>query len=371
MGKRVNTAKWIEDQKRWRIKVQKNGKRKAFYSSIPGRNGQREANKKADEWLDFDIDYSTLKISSLWEDFLTEKKNITSFSNYRQIESLGRLYILPAIGNKKMSYLTEQHLQDIINSAWDKSKKDGKPFSKKYLNNLRNCIINFIKFCRKKSATALFPENLLIPFSAENKPKKILQKNDIQILFTSDKTSYKGKEIVDPFINAYRFQVATGLRPGELIALKWSDIENNQIFLKRSINFHGEFTNGKNKNAKRNFYLTNLDLKILEQQRKISQSEYIFDIPVLTTLKNCQKYYFDFWKRYQKYNNITPVSPYELRHTFVSIIQNLPESEIKKIVGHSKNMDTFGVYAHNFNNKEKEISNKINNVFSDVLNILQ
>ena len=42
MKKRVNTAFWVEKEKRWCIAVQKNGTRKRFYSSTPGRTGQRE-----------------------------------------------------------------------------------------------------------------------------------------------------------------------------------------------------------------------------------------------------------------------------------------------------------------------------------------
>ena len=50
MGKRTNTASW--NGKQWRIAVQKDGQRRYFYSSTQGRAGQREANAKADAWLD-------------------------------------------------------------------------------------------------------------------------------------------------------------------------------------------------------------------------------------------------------------------------------------------------------------------------------
>ena len=39
--KRTNTATWYESQRRWQIKVQKNGIRKTFYSGVTGRAGQR------------------------------------------------------------------------------------------------------------------------------------------------------------------------------------------------------------------------------------------------------------------------------------------------------------------------------------------
>lgn len=52
MGRRTNTAVWLPNQNRWQIKVQKDGVRKTFTSAKPGRTGQREANRKADAWLD-------------------------------------------------------------------------------------------------------------------------------------------------------------------------------------------------------------------------------------------------------------------------------------------------------------------------------
>ncbi len=45
--KRTNTAKWIENQKRWQVNVQKDGVHRSFTSSKPGQTGQREINAKA------------------------------------------------------------------------------------------------------------------------------------------------------------------------------------------------------------------------------------------------------------------------------------------------------------------------------------
>ena len=68
MKKRVNTAFWVEKEKRWCIAVQKNGTRKRFYSSTPGRTGQREANAKADAWLDDSIRDGRKKVASTYSE---------------------------------------------------------------------------------------------------------------------------------------------------------------------------------------------------------------------------------------------------------------------------------------------------------------
>ena len=63
MGKRTNTARWTG--KHWRIDVQSNGRRRSFYSAKPGRTGQREANAKADAWLDDGINPRGERINTL------------------------------------------------------------------------------------------------------------------------------------------------------------------------------------------------------------------------------------------------------------------------------------------------------------------
>lgn len=72
MGKRTNTARWTG--KMWRIDVQQDGKRKSFYSSRPGRTGQREANAKADAWLDDGIAARTPKVADAGKLWLHERK---------------------------------------------------------------------------------------------------------------------------------------------------------------------------------------------------------------------------------------------------------------------------------------------------------
>ena len=61
-----------------------------------------------------------------------------------------------------------------------------------------------------------------------------------------------------------------------------------------------------------------------------------------------QRALFKRWKKYQRDNGIEPqVTLYEMRHTFVSIESGvLTDSQLKMLVGHSKNMDTAGVYRH-------------------------
>lgn len=354
--KRVSTARWDQATNRWKINVQKDGERKTFYSSTKGRTGQRDCNAKADAWLDEGIEPAGARVRDLFAEYLETKKMTTSKSNWRKIESFGKVWILPEIGNKKIQNLYEQHLQNVINKMYAAGR------SRKYLRNLLSTMTEFIKYCRKVRATTLFPENLEIPHGARNKGKKVLQPSDLEKLFSTDTWVLNGITKQDPYINAYRFQVVTGLRPGELIGLRWSDINGNFIKIQRSINYLGEETRGKNDNAIRGFVLSELAMKILEDQRHVcSDGKTVFN--VVSHLS-----YGRQLKKYCESNGITPVSPYELRHTFVSVVKSqLQEGMVKPIVGHASNMDTFGIYGHEFGDEKAKSAAEINNVFHKLL----
>lgn len=353
--KRTNTAKWHEKYSRWQIQVQKDNERRTFYSSTPGRNGQREANRKADAWLDGGIEHSNKRVYPLFTDYVAELKDTTSRGNWDKIESMGRCWVNPCIGNKQIAKLTEADLQDIINRAYKKG------LSKKTLNNMRWVLQNFLKFCRRRKATNLFLEGLTIPKGAPTKEKHILQPSSLRILFSSDETCLYGKRQKDCYIYAYRFQVLTGLRPGELRGIDRSSIQNDIIDIKRSINKFGEETKGKNENAARRFALFPLASEILEQQlAQNPDSENVFDIPSLSS-------YAKRWRRYCEANKIPYVTLYQMRHTFISLIKSLPDGMVKALVGHSQSMDTFGVYGHEVTGELQKTAQKVSDIFTEVL----
>ncbi len=355
MGKRVNTATWIESRGRWQINVQKDGVRKTFTSSKPGRNGQREANAKADAFLDDNISGDNIRIQEMFLKWFESLKLTTSVSNYTPLHSRWRTRVLPAIGHKKICTINEQHLQDIINQAY----KDG--LSKKSLQTYCSDMRAFFKYCRKSNVTTFNPENLSVPSGARTKTKQILQPSDIVKLFNIETSLLNQKIKPDPLIYAYRFQVLTGLRPGELSGLRWSDLKGHTLYVQRSINKYGEITKGKNENAVRSFVLSDKAFEILQQQKqRYYDPEYIFQIGTTDG-------YNKHWKKYAKTNGIAPITPYEMRHTFVSVIKSLPQGQIKQLVGHSKDMDTFGVYSHEFLGDKERAAENINEIFLSIL----
>lgn len=355
MSKRTNTAQWQEKFQRWRIAVQKDGVRKFFYSSTPGRNGQREANRKADAWLEEGIGVKAGRVEDVYKLWLEGLKQNTSAGNWEPVESRWRVWVLPIIGKKRVNALTDADLQTIVNKAHAAGK------SRKTLQLLAGDLRAFCKFCRKAKLSTYLPEDVQIPAGARLKGKKVLQPDDLVKLFSIDTTLYRGKRVHDDFVHAYRFEVLTGLRPGELLGLRWADIKGSTVNLSRAINVKGIETRGKNENAVRSFVLSDVARAVLEAQRAITgHCESVFCLET-------ERRYYKRWKVYCAANDLQPVSLYELRHTFVSVVKTLPAGEVKELVGHSEDMDTFGIYSHTLTGEDIATAQAVNAVFLKLL----
>lgn len=353
--KRTNSAKWIESAHRWQINVQKDGVRKTFTSAKPGRTGQREANAKADAWLDKGLQTRKKTVDSAYEEFLERARKVTSMSNWRPMESRWRTWIEPRIGRRRLESLTVAHVQAILDDA----KAAGR--SRKLISNIMGDLNSFFKFARQAGYTTFVPDGLAVPAGAPKPPKSILQPTDIVKLMNSTDTMFRGKAVPDELVHVYRLAVLTGLRPGELLGLRWSDVQGNTVTVRGAINIYGERTRGKNDNAVRSFEMTALVSQEMDAQRELTgKFEYV--VPRIR-----ENYLLKRWRRFCAHNGITPVTLYEMRHTFVSIAQQLPEGQVKALVGHSRSMDTFGVYGHHLDGQDTAIASNLDAAFGEIV----
>jgi integrase len=365
MDKRGNEAFWVEAKKHWRIKVTRDGAAKEFTSAKKGKKGKIEAERKADAWIEDNVKENA-RVAKVAEKYLENVKQLTGTSNYKKAECVCRLYLLPAIGKKKIGDICDQDIQDVINGASLAGAK-GRPLSQKTLSNIRGVAVNLIRFAERNKYLPYASHEIAIPKGAAKAEVKILQAEPLKTLFNDAMTELRGKPVSDWYIYFYRFCVVTGLRVGEAIGLKFSDIVDGHAVVSRSVNAYREVTAGKNANAKRILPLPEVASKILaEQSAQLAahglEPEYIFCAQSGEVSKEQSVY-----KRFQKYlavHGIEPMRMYNLRHTFVSMMRGTVSSEeLKPIVGHSAMFDTFGTYGTNVEFLRLKTAGKINDFF--------
>lgn len=361
---RKTEAIWIDAQSRWQIKVQVSGKRKAFYSFTPGRKGKIEAERKADAWLD-DGASEDPRLETAWADFLVELSKTTGTLNYQKHESVGRIWVLtPTLKLKRISAITIQDWQNVLNAMSEAG------LAKKTISGARGCITAFYRYCRKCRLPLERPEYLTIPTSAPVGQRSILQPDKLKTLFQVNWIEKYGKRSTCFYILAWRFIVLSGLRRGELCGLKTEDLQGNVLYIHRSINRVNEETTGKNDNARRYMVLSSRLLSLLEDQKKMLKehhviSPYIF--PDACGARTNPNNLYKAWSTYRKQHDMG-CSIHEMRHTMISIVQHdVPDTLLKSVVGHSKAMDTKGIYGHAVDGDALRASQLIDDVFGRIL----
>lgn len=356
--KRKNEAKWYENKQYWAIKVQKDGERKQFTSSVKGRKGKIMAEAKADEWLESKTP-SKVRFSAVWEGYMQSLAATTGRGNCEQKKSHGKIWLLPALKNRHFDTITEQDWQNIINAAFRKG------LSRKSLENIRGTITGLCRFAKRSRIIKEVPSDLVIPKAAPKHEKVILQAKDIQTLFTVD--TIDGKPAF--FIHAWRFSVLTGVRPGECYGLKWSDLDGSTLHINRAFNALKEVTTGKNENAARSFVLSKRALAELEEQREMLKQRGIVSPWIFPTTRGVmpsQNAAYMQWNRYKQANGLPSCTPYGMRHTMVSASKKVPLEYLKQIVGHSLSMDTFGVYGHQMDGEKEAAAEMMDAVWDDL-----
>lgn len=160
----------------------------------------------------------------------------------------------------------------------------------------------------------------------------------------------------------YRFILQTGIRIGELIGLKWSDIDfDNRCFkVQRTMSYkcatHSWRTGEpKSQAGRRTIPLTDEALHILEQQREKNNNLKVFPM-------ECAEYVFideDGLIKPNSYDSalkkklcwksgIKMISVHQLRHTFATrcVTGGMPQKTLQTILGHSAISVTMDYYVH-------------------------
>lgn len=358
-------AVWIEARERWQINVQRDGKRKTFTSTIPGRKGKHDAEAKADDWLDAGQP-DDMRFDAAWGIYLEHIQKTTGATNYKDIECIGRIWLMPNIGKKKLGNIRLSDIQTIVNDAVEKGK------SARTCKNIKDKFFGFYTFAgdNKWKMDSMRSQRVKIPKKAPKAQRTIVQPEQLKLLFDVDTVVRRGRAKHEFYIHAFRILALTGMRRGELCGLTVNDYKDGVLYIRRSINQLGETTRGKNDNARRRIPLTKRAVHVLaDQQEMIKEmgidSKWLFpsengsatNPPTLT----------NHWNRFAPHYGITS-SLHELRHTFVSITENdIPDPLLKRVVGHSDSMDTHGIYGHALDNDLERALGMMENVFDRVL----
>ena len=171
----------------------------------------------------------------------------------------------------------------------------------------------------------------------------------------------------------YYVELATGLRRGELLGLKWEDLdfEHENLRIKRQIaRINGEIVEAplKTKNAYRTLPLAEDTIAVLKQQKKkVGSSHWVFPSPTGGLISPDSVIHM--LHRVLKRAGLPRVRFHDLRHTFATLaLQNgVDIKTISGMLGHFSAGFTLHTYAPVTTAAQKEAAKTIGKVLANAL----
>lgn len=179
--------------------------------------------------------------------------------------------------------------------------------------------------------------------------------------------------------------IYTGMRPSEMIALNWSDIQENVLFVKSSAaHIKGKGTirqeSPKTEKGYRRIVLPRIIVDLLACHRR-EQLEYRFPFgknwpepdAVFTTddgrRMNISSPTHKFKKILKKYN-LPELTLYGLRHTAATtlIAKGVSARDVAERMGHAQTSTTMNIYAHAFRDASEKATDVITDAFDQAKN---
>ena len=308
---------------------------------------------------DFTMKVSFKKICSSYLDYVVLKQKPQSI---RSIKSRISAYILPYFENYKIDDITP-----LVYLEWQK-KIENYGFSYKYKKALHYTMVSLFNF----SITFFDCPKSNVPSKVGNFKNNDIPK-DMKIWDIEEYEKFI-REVKEPVYSAlFEFMYFTGCRLGEALALTFNDLNDNCIYINKTIS--KEYINGKRaittpktKKSIRKILISNKTKDNIRRLREYYTTKYdnvnndffIFggDSALSPTTIERKKNY------YCKLANVKQIRLHDFRHSHASLLlsSGIPIVAIANRLGHADIAMTLNTYSHALPKDEKRVVELLNSI---------
>ena len=294
-------------------------------------------------------------------------------STRRSYEALLRQRVLPALGDIPLKKLTAREIQTLYNDTKEhgrirKEQKDRNPgLSASYVRSLHTLLHECLERAVKEHLILRNPCDDCIP------PK--LQKQEMHILPQEDIQAYLREAERRGVLAMFFLELCTGLRKGELTALRWEDLDAKKRTLrvdKQAVAIRGggvRVTRPKTETSIRTLSVSKEVIRLLEEEHaKHPDNPYMFPSPVTGGM-----YYPDtvnsLHEKILKGAGLKHIRLHDMRHTAATLmLQNgVDIKTVSGMLGHYDAGFTLRTYTHTTNRQQAEAADMMGSLVAQSL----
>ena len=272
-------------------------------------------------------------------------------STFKTSQGFLKNHIKPQIGSIPLADLTSLDLQRFYKHLLDggrvdriEAKKKPKGLAPKTVRNIHQMIGSAYNLAVEQKLVSKNPTQGCALPKVEHKEMKTLTADQLSAFFQEARDS--------SVYELYYLDLATGLRRGELLGLKWTDVdfEHGAVRVQRAISRqNGKVVEAplKTKNAYRTLPLSADAISVLKMQKcKVGNSEWVFPSPTGGPMSPDSVLHM--LQRVLKRAGLPRIRFHDLRHTFATMaLQNgVDVKTVSSMLGHYSAGFTLDTYAH-------------------------
>jgi len=301
------------------------------------------------EWIDF-----------WYQTYCKHTLRVTTKGNYEN-----RIYnhIIPEIGMIPLNKLTQYDLQQF----YARTKSGGRKIRvEAYGAGLSDRMIRAVHANCRSALEKAVQEGLIRTNPAigcKLPPKK---SREMKVLTQNEVIRFHNRAKEEDYFELFLLELGTGMRRGEILALKWGDLNfvTGELRIERQVNvIHGEaiISAPKTKASIRTVILPPSLLQILSEYKERINSEWMFPSPLDNSkVRNPSA----VRKRLQlilERAGCPKVRFHDLRHTFstMALENGMDIKSLSGMLGHVSSATTIDIYSHITNTMQRQAATKI------------
>jgi integrase len=304
------------------------------------------------------------------EDYAKSALRPTSFQTYY---TLIHQHIIPSIGHITLQQLQPMHLQRFYNEQLQRGRVDGK-------GGLSSQSVVKLHVIIKSALGHAVKWQLINRNVADLADPPAIRKRDIITLEADEVTHFLELAKESRYYIAFLLAISTGLRRGEILGLRWKDIqfeEKRASIQKNLVVVKGTplLQEPKTKGSKRSISLptTTVDAlrkyKKVQAQEKLKQGALYQDNDLIVTTRfgtpvNPRHLLRSFYNLIKK-ANLPSIRFHDLRHTHATLMlqQGVHPKIVSERLGHSNTRITMDIYSHVLPSMQEEAVDQFEEMF--------
>lgn len=310
------------------------------------------------------VEPSNLSYGEYLENWFNTKKYSVGIQTAKVLKGYLNSRIIPSLGNIKLAKLTSLHMQNYVNSLRDEGLK-------------RGTIEKIIKIIRNSLEHAIDLELITKNVAAKTKLPKS-DKEELTVWNEQEVQLFLKVAQESRYSVAFHMALVTGMRQGELLGLRWKDVdlEKGHLTISQTLSHDGKtfLLGGKTKSSLRKILLPASTIAKLKKHRavvlkeKLSQGEEYHDndlvmcTPSGTPINpaNVRRSLNDLIKKAA----VPKIRFHDLRHTHATLLlaKGVNVKVISERLGHSNIKITLDTYSHVLPTMQEDAVNKIEEI---------